>query len=187
MAFQVNLQGVDHGEPIPDRFAKCIARDRRGDNISPALTWSDAPQGTRSFALVVVDRDSPQDRTQANTAGQSLQRTAPRRDFYHWLLADIPPAVRSIREGGDGGGVKGQNSFGPRGIGANGYDGPSPPWNDELWHRYVFRLFALDVASLHLEAGFWPEDLLAAMEGHVLAEAETMHLYSTNATLWAAT
>lgn len=61
-----------------------------------------------------------------------------------------------------------------------GYDGPCPPWNDELPHRYVFTLYALDVPSLDVPARFTGQDALAAMQGHVLAQASVTGRYTLN-------
>ena len=64
-----------------------------------------------------------------------------------------------------------------------GYDGPCPPWNDERLHHYHFRLFALDVETLELPVNYTLADLNAAMDGHVLAEAELVGTYSLNPAL----
>ena len=64
-----------------------------------------------------------------------------------------------------------------------GYDGPCPPWNDSIVHRYHFRIYALDVDRLHLADGFTVTELRVAMDGHVLAEAEVMGTYTLNPAL----
>jgi len=186
MTLQITVEGIEGGRPIPDKFAWCVSDGQQGDNISPEIRWSGAPDGTRSFALFVVDKDSPVDRAPVNAREQHILRNAARRDFYHWLLVDIPAQATGVAEGSDGGGVIGRNDFGKAGTGANGYDGPCPPWNDELWHRYGFTVYALDVPSLLLEQGFAADEARAAMAGHVLAETEAVSLYSTNRELWMA-
>lgn len=128
-----------------------------GDDVSPPLSWSEAPAETGSFALVCDDPD------------------APGRVWVHWVVFDLPPAAGALPEGVPpreevpGGGLQGRNDF--RKI---GYGGPCPPSGT---HRYEFRLYALD-AKLGLRAGATKGDLLAALEGHVLAEAKLTGKYS---------
>jgi Raf kinase inhibitor-like YbhB/YbcL family protein len=128
-----------------------------GDNISPPLTWSDPPNGTRTFALIVEDPDAP------DTV------------FTHWLVYDMPVERQQLPEGVDGhpelpgGGTQGQNDFGKTGFG-----GPCPP---QGMHRYVFRLFALD-QTLEMAPGASKADLLNLMAGHVLETAEITSVYT---------
>src|SRR5919109_5056721 len=100
-----------------------------GENQSPELQWTRAPEGTRTFALVVDDPD------------------APSRSFTHWLLFDIPGSVHGLAEGTAEVGISGRNDF--QQI---GYGGPCPPRKDKA-HRYFFRLYAMDVDSLELPEG----------------------------------
>lgn len=123
-----------------------------GKNVSPPLTWFGEPEGTQSFALIVDDPD----------AG----------DFNHWLLWDIPASVHSLAEGAKAEGVSGGNDFGER-----GYGGPCPPGGT---HSYSFRLFALDVPSLHLDAGKGRDALEQAMAKHLLAKTEYRLKYGRN-------
>ncbi len=183
MTFKITVAGITDNQPIPDRYALCAPDGHLSRNVSPAISWSGAPEGTRAFAIFVVDRDAVLDRTDVNIISRSVAEDAQRRDFYHWLLVDIPADISRIEEGDDAGGIKGQNDFGARAKGMNGYDGPCPPWNDERWHHYGFKVCALDVPSLRLEQGYMPEDALAAMAGHVLAEAEVVGTYTTNVRL----
>jgi hypothetical protein len=125
-----------------------------GANASPALTWSDPPAGTKSFALIVDDPDAPMG------------------TFVHWVVYNLPPATHQLPEGvpagGDlrGGGMQGMNDF-PK----TGYGGPCPPPGKP--HRYFFRLYALD-SLLTLKAGARRAEVDRAMKGHVLAQAELM-------------
>ena len=145
MAFRISSPAFADGSPIP------VEHTCDGENRSPRLMWSGVPDGTRSFALIMDDPD------------------APRGTFTHWVLYDIggtvrelPPAVPAIDRGA--GGIKqGPNDF--RDV---GYGGPCPPPGAP--HRYVFRLYALD-ATTGLAPGSSHKDLLAAIRGHVLAEA----------------
>jgi Raf kinase inhibitor-like YbhB/YbcL family protein len=61
-----------------------------------------------------------------------------------------------------------------------GYDGPCPPWNDSIVHHYVFTVYALDVSELEVEGEATPENVLAALQGHVLDKAKITGLYSLN-------
>jgi Raf kinase inhibitor-like YbhB/YbcL family protein len=92
---------------------------------------------------------------------------APRGNFYHWVVWNIPPSTKKIGEG-DRPGVSGENSFGK-----TGYGGPCPPSGT---HRYYFKIFALDT-ELDLQAGADEKKLKNAMQGHVIAEGELMGKY----------
>ncbi|MFG3450092.1 YbhB/YbcL family Raf kinase inhibitor-like protein [Stenotrophomonas sp. NPDC047960] len=195
---------LENSAPIDRRFA---AGDANGfaPNRNPPLAWSDVPEGTRSFALLCIDPDVP---TVPDTVGRhdrSVPADQPRADFTHWAMADIPADLRGIEEGScsDGFTAKGKpQPAGPSGArqGLNdftgwfagnpdmagqylGYDGPYPPFNDERVHRYFFRLFALDVATLDLPTPFTAADVHRAMHGHVLAEAALHGTYTLNPAL----
>jgi len=139
------------GESIPARYSLY------GENISPDLTWDRVPEGTRSFALVCRDPD------------------APGGTFYHWVVFNMPEDERGLPEGMGRearlplGGMQGRNGF--RRI---GYDGPKPPGGT---HRYYFDLYALD-ARPALDQSATAERLLAAVKGHVLAQASLMGTYT---------
>jgi len=116
--------------------------------------------------------------------------------LYHWILVDIPPNVTGVPEGAESNaaalegkpvgpskyGVRGVHQFGPagRGVRGGGYDGPCPPVNDPVPHHYRFTVYALDVPSLGLSGEFTGADALQAMQGHVLAQGETVGLYTLN-------
>jgi hypothetical protein len=135
----------DHGERIPERYT-CDGAD-----VSPPLSWSGAPAGTRTFALVMDDPD------------------APRGTWVHWVVFDVPSVETGIHEGSPPPGAReGSNSWGRA-----GYGGPCPPSGS---HRYFFRLYAVDGAS-GLEPGASAAELARALEGHVLAEATLMGRY----------
>ncbi len=129
-----------------------------GVDVSPALTWSGAPAGTRSFALIADDPDAP--------AGT----------WVHWVLYNLPADVSELPENiakveslDLGGARQGRNDFR-----RPGYGGPCPPPGPA--HRYLFKLYAL-AAPLTLKAGAQKRDVEAAMEGHVLATAQLMGTY----------
>jgi Raf kinase inhibitor-like YbhB/YbcL family protein len=149
MAFSISSPAFADGADIPVRHT-CD-----GDNLSPQLTWSDVPEGTRSLALIVDDPDAP--------AGT----------FTHWLLYDIPTDANGVGENVRVGtiGIAGRNSFG-----RTGYGGPCPPPAHDA-HRYRFTLHALDVPSLALPANATREDVERKVETHVLATARVVGKY----------
>ena len=192
--------------PIPAEFAFC-AMDAKthaalSANRNPHLSWSDAPAATKSFALICHDPDVPSKGDDVNQEGRQIPASLPRVDFFHWVLADLPSSVQSfgageytsamVPKGKPGpaaahGARQGINDYtgwfagnGDMGGDYYGYDGPCPPWNDEIPHRYVFTLFALDVARLPVEGRFTGADVRAAMTGHVLAEAAITGIYTLN-------
>jgi Raf kinase inhibitor-like YbhB/YbcL family protein len=210
MVFTVESDTLRDGHPIPDKHAVAIPTpDGRaeiaGADRSPHLRWSGAPDGTRSYAISVVDPDVPADRGRMGVEGLSLGDDEPRVEFAHWLVADIPVDVREIPEGADGdgfvprgrppgptsvGGISGANGY--RGLFEGnselegtygGWNGPFPPWNDEHVHRYIVTVYALDAESLGLEPGFTLEEFRDANEGHVLATAEIVPTYTLNPSL----
>ena len=172
---RIHSDSFDHRQPIPAQFA-LGAPGGFGGNRNPHLAWDDAPAGTRSFALLCIDTDAPTDGALVANAAVPIPVAHPRGDFVHWAPA-----------GRDAGGLSGRNDYtgwfaGDAQMGGDyfGYDGPYPPPHDLRVHRYFFRVFALDVATLDLPADFTAADLFRAMHGHVLAEASTYGTYSLN-------
>jgi len=187
MALKVKLDGIVDGHAIDPDFCTCRSDGwggvKPGGNRSPSISWSGAPRETKSFALIVVDRDVPADFSPANKVGLTIPSDAERKAFYHWLLVHIPADVTALGEG-EMAGIAGHNSMGERSSGskggANGYDGPCPPFNDERVHTYHFIVYALDVAALDLQPGFSGEEATAAISGHILDQSETTGKYTTN-------
>ncbi len=149
-SFRLTSAAFGYGAPIPRRYT-CD-----GEDISPPLSWSAPPEGTRSFVLICDDPDAP--------AGT----------WVHWVLYNIPAGARELAEGlpaeaelADGS-LNGVNSWSRL-----GYGGPCPPGGT---HRYFFKLYALDV-PLALESGLAKPQVLEAMEGHILAETTLMGTY----------
>ncbi|MGY1522053.1 YbhB/YbcL family Raf kinase inhibitor-like protein [Luteimonas sp. A482] len=199
---QIRSDSFEHRGVIPAEFAMGAA-DGFGGNRNPHLAWDDAPDGTRSFALLCIDTDAPTDPTLAGKEGVEIPVDHLRGDFVHWVMVDIPADVRQIAAGSCSDGIDKRGKSdppGPAGVrqGLNdytgwfagdadmggdylGYDGPYPPPNDLRMHRYFFRLFALDVARLEVPVKFAAADALRAMQGHVLAEAAIHGTYSLNA------
>ncbi|MBV8185150.1 MAG: YbhB/YbcL family Raf kinase inhibitor-like protein [Hyphomicrobiales bacterium] len=135
------------------------AGDCGGENISPALAWSGAPDGTKSFAIVVYDPDG----------GKGL-------GSVHFVAYDISPQTRSFAEGAgasaSGGFVGGTNT---RGVQA--YSGPCPPVGDQP-HHYVFSVYALDIPPGTLGGGLTRDAFLQAARGHVLAASSIVLRYA---------
>lgn len=130
-----------------------VARECGGENISPALRWSDAPKATKSFALLVHDPDAP-------VPG----------GFDHWVLYNIPATTNHVDAGAHVQAVSGIN-----GTGKAGYFGPCPPPGKV--HHYEFTLFALDVAHLESRATLDARGLHDEMAGHILAQATLTGTY----------
>ena len=194
---QLSVEGVGNKQPMSVEFAYCAPKQKFGGNTNPRVTWSNVPAGTKSLALLVVDHDVPVDRRKANKKGKVIAEKAIRQDFYHWVLADIPPTVTEINKGQDSKGVNadgkptGKTPYGVTGLndyskaGApqhGGYDGPCPPWNDARIHNYHFQLFALDVPSLKLDqhGRFTGSEVMGAMRGHILGQSEVVGSYTLN-------
>ena len=197
---RIRSDSFEHRGRIPAEFA-LGAPDGFGGNRNPHLAWDDVPDGTRSFALLCIDTDAPTDPTLAGRDDVEIPVEHPRGEFVHWTVAGIGADVRAIAAGSASDGVtKGGKSDPPGPAGSRqglndytgwfagddsglrgdyfGYDGPYPPPNDLRLHRYFFRLFALDVATLDLPQRFTAADVFQAMHGHVLAEAAVMGTYS---------
>ena len=203
--FTVQIDGWQHGAPIPARFAFGRPGAKGpfafSDNLNPAIRWSGAPEQTRSFAIVCHDPDVPSSGEDVNQPDRTVPADLPRVRFFHWVLVDIPADLPGIEEGAvskgivptgkavgpSEHGVSGRNGYtewfaGDAEMGGTygGYDGPCPPWNDSIVHHYHFEVFALDVVTLGLKGAFTGDDALAAMEGHVLARAVYTGTYSMN-------
>jgi hypothetical protein len=135
------------GQSIPKEFS-CD-----GASQPPALHWSNPPDGTKSFALVIVDPD------------------APGGTFRHWGVYDIPASARSIGGGKPEAGAEVIND-----KGTTGYTGPCPPPGHGL-HHYHFKLFALSVDKLQLSGGAKVIDVENAAAKHVVAQGELVGTY----------
>jgi Raf kinase inhibitor-like YbhB/YbcL family protein len=146
MGFKLSSPAFNHGSQIPSKYT-CD-----GENISPHLIIHGAPVGTKSLALIMDDPDAPMG------------------TWVHWLVWNISPEIREVKEHttphGSGEGLNSK--------GKTGYAGPCPPSGT---HRYFFRLYALD-RKLALQAGSKRADLDMAMESHILAVTELMGTYS---------
>ncbi len=196
---------TDHGV-IPGEFAFAVidpaTHVRLAANRNPDFAWDTPPAGTRSLALVCHDPDVPSSGENVNQEGRVVPASLPRVTFHHWILVDLDPSTRAVARGEHSDGVTARGKPGPRApregrhgindytawftgdaeMGGDyyGYDGPCPPWNDEIPHRYVFTLYALDVPRLDLPDRFDGAQALAAMQGHVLAQSSVTGRYTLN-------
>ncbi len=151
MAFELRSPAFPAGGEIPVQYT-CDGAD-----LSPPLRWSDPPEKTKSFALIADDPD------------------APGGTWVHWLVYGMPAALRELPEGVPARGTV--PGIGPQGVNdfrKAGYGGPCPPRGPV--HRYFFKLYALDT-DLPLPSRKTKADLLKAIEGHVLGQAELMGRY----------
>ena len=196
----------EHDGWIPEKCAFGIKDEEThmalGKNKNPQLTWANIPDLAQSLVLICVDTDVPSSLENFNKEGKTISADLPRVDFMHWVMVDIRPIDEGVEEGecSDGITPKGkQNPNGPLGSrqGINGYtnfmagdpemegnyfgyEGPCPPWNDEIPHHYRFKLFACDIDRCPVEGVFTGSDVLKAIKGHVIAETELIGLYSLN-------
>ncbi|MDP7033659.1 MAG: YbhB/YbcL family Raf kinase inhibitor-like protein [Planctomycetota bacterium] len=201
-----------HGDAIPETYCFCKIDPENhvamADNHSPHLTWSGVPEGTRSFVVICCDPDVPTVGEDVNQEGKTVPHDLPRCDFYHWVMVDIPADCNELFEGGCSSGITAGGKSDPPGpsgsrqglsnytdwfagdaeMGGNyhGYDGPAPPWNDERLHHYHFTLYALDIKNCPVEDDvFRGEEVMKAIEGHVLDQATLTGTCSLNPTLLA--
>jgi Raf kinase inhibitor-like YbhB/YbcL family protein len=152
MALKLKSPAFDNGGRIPDKYA------RNGRNLSPPLEWSGAPEGTKSFALVIEDPDAPNGM------------------FRHWAVYDIPGDRITLHEGEDVEDYRvGRNDFGD-----THYDGPQPPAGDRP-HHYHFKLAALGTNHI---GGVQGEASAAAVwdkaQPHVLEQTELVGTYQSS-------
>ena len=153
MAFTVTSTGFSDGGGLPD------AQVQSKGNRSPQLSWSGAPEGTRSFAVTCYDPDAP--------TGSG---------FWHWTVANIPADVAELAEGASPDGLPGGSIEGRTDFGEPGYGGAAPPAGHGP-HRYIFTVFAVDVDSLPVT----PENSGAVfgfnLHFHTLAKASITATY----------
>ena len=157
MAIELTSTAFAHGQPIPKKYSG------EGSDVSPPLSWSGLPDGTSELALICDDPDAP---------------TA--EPWVHWVIYKIPAEATGLPEGIEkrprlkqpAGVLQGRNSWPSQNI---GYRGPLPPPRHGT-HRYFFKLYALDT-GLELQPGATRKDLLAAIDGHILAEGQLMGMY----------
>lgn len=201
------------GAAIPGDFAFCVIDPKThvklSANRNPHLAWSDLPAGTKSLALICCDSDVPSRGDDVNQEGKTVPLDLPRVDFFHWVMVDIPADISAVGAGSFADGVTPRGKAGPQIAGSPltdarhglndytgwfagdadmggdyfGYDGPCPPWNDAMVHKYVFTLYALDMARVPVEGKFTGAQVREAIKGHVLGQASFWGSYTLNPAL----
>jgi Raf kinase inhibitor-like YbhB/YbcL family protein len=193
-----------NNSPMPERCAFAIQAAEEhislGENRNPQLSWSDIPLKARSLVLLCIDPDVPTTKDDVNLEGKTISASLPRENFIHWVMIDIPAKNASVGEGecsdgiipggkdepaGPAGSRQGVNDYtaffvGDEDMGGNyfGYDGPCPPWNDEIVHHYHFQLLAINLSRVDVDGTYSAEDVLKAIEGHVIDGTEIIGTYS---------
>lgn len=175
-------------------------------NKNPHLAWSGVPPDTKSLVLTCHDPDVPSRGDDVNQEGKSVPPDLPRVDFFHWTVVDLPANSSVIAAAEFSDGVTSGGKPGPEVIsvtrtglrhGINdytgwfagdaamagdyyGYDGPCPPWNDTIVHRYVFTLYALNIARVPVDGRFTGPQVREAIRDTILAEARMVGIYTLN-------
>jgi len=154
MNFKLSSDVFADGAEIPKKYT-C-----QGDDISPPLQWQQVPQGTRSLALIIHDPDVP-DPAKAV------------RIWVHWVLYNLPPSATALPERTTADNLPAGTLEGVNDWNRTGYGGPCPPIGR---HRYIHRLYALNCMLDNLRQPT-KDRLEAAMQGHIIAEAELIGTY----------
>ncbi|MDQ6971103.1 MAG: YbhB/YbcL family Raf kinase inhibitor-like protein [Mariprofundaceae bacterium] len=152
MGMEIASAVFENGGAIPSKYT-C-----QGEDVSPPLAFSGIPEAAQSLVLIVDDPDAPDPK-------------APKMTWVHWLLYNLPPDAGGLAEGVRAlpqDALEGMNDWH-----RTGYGGPCPPIGR---HRYFFKLYALDSVLPDLSEPTKPE-LLAAIKGHVIAEARLIGTY----------
>ena len=151
MEIKITSSAFEEGGMIP------VKHTCDGTDVTPSLAWTSVPEGTKTFALICDDPDAPMG------------------TWVHWVLFNLPANITELPENVpperelESGAMQGMNDF--RNI---GYGGPCPPGGT---HRYYFKLYALDT-EIDLEPGTTKQELVTAMESHILAKGQLMGRYS---------
>lgn len=151
MTMTLTSSAFANGQSIPAKYS-CV-----GMEVSPPLEWNGAPVDTKSFALIMDDPDAPMG------------------TWVHWILYNIPVTAHGLSENTPrdaelvNGALQGKNSGGDI-----GYGGPCPPSGT---HRYFIKFYALDT-MLNIGSGAKKDQLIKAMQGHILAQGELMGTFS---------
>jgi Raf kinase inhibitor-like YbhB/YbcL family protein len=142
---QLRSPDFSAGGPLPRAL---MAGECGGENRSPALTWTNAPKGTKSFALVLHDADAP-------IPG----------GFYHWIVYNLPSGTQRLSANER----PAPDQLGDTSLGKPGYYGPCPPPGPA--HHYTLTLYALDVSRLSDRGGMTGAQIEGRIAGHMLARA----------------
>jgi Raf kinase inhibitor-like YbhB/YbcL family protein len=158
-SFSLTSEDIRNGEPMPTEFAHGSVG---GANLSPQLSWTGFPPGTRSFVVTCYDPDAP--------TGSG---------FWHWVLVNLPASVTALARGAGADATAGAFSV-RNDYGAQGYGGAAPPAGDRP-HRYVFAVHAVDVEALDLTPDATPAVVGFNLAFHTLARAVIRPTYQVKA------
>jgi Raf kinase inhibitor-like YbhB/YbcL family protein len=157
-SFTVTSTDIVDGEQLPMRHVYTAAG---GENVSPQLSWSGAPEGTLSYAVTCFDPDAP------TPSG-----------FWHWVVVDLPATVTSLDAGAGASDAALPGGFHIRtDFGSADYGGSAPPQGD-MPHRYFFVVHAVDVDTLAVEASASPAVVSFNLAFHTLARAVITPTYA---------
>lgn len=196
----------ENGAAIPSEFAfgkwNPETKFAVAGNSSPHFAWSELPEGTQSLALICHDPDVPSQPDDVNQEGKTVPASLPRVDFYHWTLIDIPTSLSALASGEFSNGITaggksplkhtqglrdGLNNYTQWFEGDSdmqgqyfGYDGPCPPWNDEIIHNYIFTLYALKTPTVEIDGEFYGPDVIEKIKPHILDQATWTGTYALN-------
>ena len=158
LAFELKSPDMKDGGTLPgEQVFKGFGCD--GPNISPALTWSNAPKGTQSYALTVYDPDAP--------TGSG---------WWHWVVLDIPATAKGLAKGASAKGLPAPMIQSLTDFGGQGFGGACPPKGDKP-HRYIFTLYALKTPALGLDAKAMPALAGFMIHQNVLGKASLTVTY----------
>jgi len=155
VSIRISSSAFAHNDHIPKRHTG------DGDDLSPSLSWSELPAGTKVLAVICDDPDAPTPKP-----------------WVHWVIYNIPADMTLLPEGVAAGGRVREPAGTAQGVnswGTLGYRGPAPPRGHGL-HHYHFKLYALDT-RLEVGPAADKDAVLAAIKGHVLAEGELIGVY----------
>lgn len=185
----VTVENLSDGKAIPPEYALCVpspeGKSGPGQNKRPTIHWTGAPQGTQSIAVFMMDPDVPTDFTDAGVEGKTIAATAPRQDFFHYGVVNIPATATALA----GGDAKKSPRFGTQLVNDLGsyiptpaqFGGPCPPWNDARLHHYHFMVLALDAPVPVTPKTTAKEAFSTLIHGpHVLAKGVVIGTYSLN-------
>lgn len=159
-SFELKSSSFKDGTEMAKKHAGTVKTNANciGENVSPELSWSGAPEGTKSFALIAADLQGRK--------GQGV---------VHWVVYGIPPIVTNLAEG-EGSKPSSKYVDGKITNGMNQYSGPCPPPNSNF-HHYIFTLYATDLEPSALKPGLSMEELLSALNGHFKEAVEIVGLF----------
>ena len=147
---KITSTAFNDGAPIPPKYT-CD-----GEDLSIPLKWQDVPEDAKSLALIMDDPDAPMG------------------TWVHWVIYNLPPRIKELKEGLTTAPILGNSAVqGRNSSGKTGYSGPCPPDRE---HRYFFKLYALD-CMLESKLGLTKAELLETMQGHILEECQTFGVY----------